>query len=98
VQEFHANVDLSKWIATDHFADFETFSDVPAVATFGTVRAAGGGAIGAPGLQRLRARVRGGDLRLGFDAAPLPAVVDIVWMVDTAKPKPALAGTRGPGG
>jgi hypothetical protein len=93
VQKFRAKVALSKTIAADHFADFETFSDVPAVATFGAIRATGGGAIGAPHLERLRARVRGGELGLGFDAVPLPAEVEILWMVDTAKPKPALAGS-----
>ena len=83
---YHVEVDLRTRIATDHFPDFETFSDVPAVATLGAMHPSNGGAVIDPRISRLTAKVRQGVLKLTFEAVPQKACIDIGWMVDTDDP------------
>lgn len=98
---FRALVDLSEHVAKDHFEDFATFEQVPAVATIGAIRLSQHGqAIGAR-IERLSARVDEGTLKLAFRVVPqqltppLPTrlgEVDIAWMVDTDKPPAGESG------
>lgn len=88
-------VSLSRFVARDHFPDFEAFTDVPAVATVTSIpRAAAGDAR----IRSLSASVQNGELTIAVEvvapdlrapAAPIPALVgalEIAWMVDTQKP------------
>ena len=89
-------VDLSSRIAPDHRDDFETFKEVPVVATVSAARLKNG--LGAE-IQGLAASVKEGKLQLTFDvvtavpvAGPSPlGEVDIAWIVDTAEPAAATS-------
>ena len=89
-------VDLLSRVKADHRDDFETFKDVPVVATISATRLTKGLSINAYGVV---ASVQKGELQLSFDvvtAAPIvgPAAlgdVDIAWIVDTAAPAQATA-------
>jgi hypothetical protein len=98
---YHTQVKLVGRVGEDHFEDFETFSDVPAVATIGGVRLTSEAAGLDPRVDRLRARVDEGVLKLSFRivfGSPPSLVpsnlgdVDVAWMVDT-EPPAASAGS-----
>jgi hypothetical protein len=94
---YRAEVDLKKQVAPDHVADFETFADVPVVATFQTVEWSDRARPLRPGVERLTARVEEGRLKLTFYVVPARSYrrrpypsdlgsVQIAWMVDTNQP------------
>jgi RNAse (barnase) inhibitor barstar len=98
---YRATVDLSDHIAKGHFEDFATFAQVPAVATFGSVRLSNDGKNIGARVERLSARVDGGSLTLSFRVVPQHVIsppptdlgeMDIAWMVDTDKPSTDESG------
>jgi hypothetical protein len=96
---YTARIGLSPFMGSEHFADFKTFTDVPAVATIGSIRRT---AAGAAQIQLLDARVRNGDLMIRLKAVapggsgspgPLFDVLEVAWMVDTQQPETATPGS-----
>ena len=89
-----APVDVLPRVASDHRADFETFKDVPVVATVSATRLAAGAEV-----RSIGASVHRGRLRISFDVVTAVPVagpadlgeVDIAWIVDTAEPEPATS-------
>jgi RNAse (barnase) inhibitor barstar len=96
---YKVEVDLERRIAPDHFADFETFANVPVVATLRKINWSPEGLPLHARIERLTARVEEGKLKITFYAVPARGwkrrpypttlgTVDIAWMVDTKQPTP----------
>jgi hypothetical protein len=94
---YRAEVDLKRQVAPDHVADFETFADVPVVATVQTIEWSDRARPLHPRVERLTARVEEGRLKLTFYVVPARSYkrrpypsdlgkVHIAWMVDTNQP------------
>ncbi|HJZ78575.1 MAG TPA: hypothetical protein VKE51_42900 [Vicinamibacterales bacterium] len=94
---YRVEVDLKKQVAPDHVADFETFADVPVVATFQAIEWSDAAKAIDPRVERLSARVDEGRLKLAFYVVPARTYkrrpyptdlgkVHIAWMVDTDQP------------
>jgi len=94
---YRAEIDLKRQVAPDHVADFETFADVPAVATVQSIEWSGRARPLRPRVERLAAKVEAGTLKLTFFVVPerpykrRPYPIDlgavrIAWMVDTDQP------------
>src|SRR5262249_43527360 len=88
------SIRLSPFIAPDHFPDFETFTDVPAVATIASFPRT---AAGPARIRTLGVRVLNGELKITIEAfapaptwgTPAPPLLDsleVAWMVDTREP------------
>ena len=97
---YRANVDLRRRVALDYVADFESYADVPVVATIGSLVWTPAGAQLHARVERLTAHVDEGVLKLefyviparGWKRRPYPTElghVDVAWMVDTRQPTPA---------
>ncbi len=98
VYQYLAPVSLSRILAPSHRPNFETFKDVPAVATIATVERTAEGTNAGARISEVSARVMGTDLVLRVTAIaqdlstasnPIPALfssLDVAWMVDTQKP------------
>lgn len=95
--KIEVDLDLKRQIAPDHVADFETFANVPVVATVKSIDWSDSARPLSPNIQRLTARVEEGRLKLTFYVVPAPGykrrpyptelgAVDIAWMVDTDRP------------
>ena len=98
VYRYTVRIGLSPFIGPTHFADFETFTDVPAVATISSIRRTSAGA--AAQVHSLDARVRNGELTITLavvpdlraPGSPVPPILDefeVAWMVDTQQPATA---------
>ena len=99
-ERYHISASLRDRIGVDHFADFETFKDVPVVATLGSIRPAS--VMVDPRIAGLKARARVGLLTLSFWSVPSPASLpgspgagDIAWLVDTDALPAAIPGIDG---
>ena len=99
VYTYTAKVDLETVVASADFPDFETFQDVPAVATIGSIVPSVDGKKGNARVGSVRAEVVAGELTLTVSAVaddlrgpaggPEPSILDAIevsWMVDTAEP------------
>src|SRR5262249_17105998 len=63
---YETSIGLSRFVAPEHFPDFQRFTDVPAVATITSIRRTAAGA--AAQFSPLRAKVSNGDLTITLDA------------------------------
>jgi hypothetical protein len=96
-----ALLDLSRLIAPSHRAAFETFRNVPTVATVASVVLAADGLAAGARITDVTAQVKGVDLVIGITAVgedrstaanPLPAFfrsIDVAFLVDTQEPTAA---------
>ena len=95
-----ANIPLSPLIARDHWEDFQTFTDVPAVASIASIEWSAQGQTAGAEVAGIRAVVVAGDPFIGSmltleihitttgalgDVSPVKAI-QVAWMIDTQKP------------
>lgn len=100
VYRYEKSVRLSQYVAPEYSPDFETFTDVPAVATITSIRQAAGAAAR---IGPLRAKVHNGKLTItleavvqdrGGPAAPILDELEVAWMVDTQEPPTSTSPHR----
>lgn len=93
-QRYRCDVDLSHYIGSGHFRDFQTYIDVPAAATLGRITLSAAGSAANARVDSVMAEVTGGTLRVvvltstagALPVDPMVSKLQVAWMVDTAEP------------
>jgi hypothetical protein len=102
---YTGRLELRAFIAIDHFADFQSFANLPVVASVASFTRSADGIANNARITGLVASVSGGELLVTVTAvaaapdplAPAPQILDapiqVAWVVDTAKPGTDIASS-----